>query len=278
MYRLPDDRLRPEADCQSREMGIVQLQRPVSRARFADGATGKISPMTARTITVGLLEDDVDQAVLLQHWLEEEGYSVRRFASAAAFRARKGVVLVDLLLLDWMLPDGTGIEVVKAIRGSTNPQLPVVFLTARSNDEDIVQGLREGGDDYIVKPPKRAELLARVATICRRLGLSDDAPVVVELIPYLIDFRARKVSMNGVDVEMTRREFDLAGFLFRRSERVVGRDTLLHAVWNLGANVTTRTVDTHISRLRKKLELNGEHGWRLAAIHQYGYRLERSDG
>lgn len=231
--------------------------------------------MSNSTITIGLLEDDPEQAVLLASWLEAEGYVVRQFPSAAAFRSRKGVVAIDLLLLDWMLPDATGIEIVQAIRGSASAHLPVIFLTARATEEDIVKGLSEGGDDYIVKPAKRGEFLARVGAVCRRLGVTGDVSEQVDVSPYSIDYKARKLSLNGVEIEMTQREFDLASFLFRRMDRIVGRDALLQSVWNLGSNVSTRTVDTHISRLRKKLELTGAHGWRLAAIYQYGYRLER---
>lgn len=226
-------------------------------------------------VTIGLLEDDPDQAALLSAWLEAEGYVVRQFPSAAAFRSRKGIVAIDLLLLDWMLPDATGIEIVQAIRGSASAHLPVIFLTARATQEDIVRGLSEGGDDYIVKPAKRAEFIARVAAVCRRVGVGNEASEQVDVAPYTIDFKARKIALNGVEIDMTQREFDLASFLFRRNGRIVGRDALLQSVWNLGSNVSTRTVDTHISRLRKKLELTGANGWRLAAIYQYGYRLER---
>jgi DNA-binding response OmpR family regulator len=92
----------------------------------------------------------------------------------------------------------------------------------------------------------------------------------------VIDSRRRRVGVAGKDVSLTQREFDLAMFLFRRHGRIVSRDSLLENVWNLSASVSTRTVDTHVSRLRKKLELNGEHGWRLAAIYQHGYRLEQT--
>jgi DNA-binding response OmpR family regulator len=225
-------------------------------------------------LVIGLLEDDADQAALVGQWLEESGYAVRMFRTAAEFRRRQGTSTIDLLLLDWMLPDTAGIDVLGWIRASPNARLPVIFLTARNEEEDLVRALANGGDDYVVKPAKRRELLARVNALLRRHGANGANENELDLGPYRIDMQRRRIALNGRDIELTQREFDLANFLFRRQGRIVGRDALLEHVWNLSAAVSTRTVDTHVSRLRKKLELSGEHGWRLAAIYQHGYRLE----
>lgn len=226
-------------------------------------------------LVVGLLEDDADQAAIVAQWLEEAGYTVRVFRTAAEFRRRQGAESIDLLLLDWMLPDTAGIDVLGWIRASGNSRLPVIFLTARDAEEDLVRALASGGDDYVVKPPKRGELLARVNALLRRHGVNGANESELDLGPYRIDMQRRRISINGREIELTQREFDLANFLFRRQGRIVGRDALLEHVWNLSAAVSTRTVDTHVSRLRKKLDLNGENGWRLAAIYQHGYRLEQ---
>ena len=105
-------------------------------------------------LVVGLLEDDADQAAVVAEWLEESGYTVRQFRTAAEFRRRQGSEAVDLLLLDWMLPDIAGIDVIAWIRASANSKLPVIFLTARGAEEDLVRALASGGDDYVVKPAK----------------------------------------------------------------------------------------------------------------------------
>lgn len=225
-------------------------------------------------LVIGLLEDDADQAALVGQWLEESGYAVRTFRTAAEFRRRQGTSTIDLLLLDWMLPDTAGIDVLGWIRASPNASLPVIFLTARNEEEDLVRALAKGGDDYVVKPAKRRELIARVDALLRRHGVNGDGGEI-DLPPYRIDPKRRRISVNGREIELTQREFDLANFLFRRQGRIVGRDALLENVWNLSSAVSTRTVDTHVSRLRKKLDLNGENGWRLAAIYQHGYRLEQ---
>ena len=223
---------------------------------------------------IGLLEDDADQAVLVREWLEESGYTVRVYRTASEFRRRHGGESIDLLLLDWMLPDTPGIEVLDAIRTSASGKLPVIFLPARGAEEDLVRGLASGGDDYVIKPAKKRELIARVSAVLRRHGGNGENDGELDLPPYRLDPRRRRISLNGRDVELTQREFDLANFLFRRQGRIVGREALLANVWNLSNAVSTRTVDTHVSRLRKKLDLNGENGWRLAAVYQHGYRLE----
>jgi DNA-binding response OmpR family regulator len=153
--------------------------------------------------------------------------------------------------------------------------LPVLFLTARGAEADVVHGLRSGADDYLVKPPGKAELMARIEAVLRRSGVAALDVVIRDVQPYEIDTQRRRMTLAGEEVRLTDREFDLAAFLFRRHGRVVSRDTLLLQVWNLGAGVATRTVDTHMSRLRKKLGLDGTHGWQLTAVYQHGYRLER---
>ena len=232
--------------------------------------------MSEREWTIGCLEDDPEQTALLRLWLESAGYRCAVFASAGEFRKRLGSEAVDLLMLDWNLPDATGLEVLDWIRHSPNSDLPILFLTARAEESDIVEGLQAGADDYVVKPPKQAELLARVRAALRRRGgaAESDAQSTLSLPPYSVDPQRRRISVAGAEIELTQREYELACYLIRRQGRIVSRDALLENIWNLGPSVSTRTVDTHVSRLRKKLQLSGEHGWRLTAIYQHGYRLE----
>lgn len=231
--------------------------------------------MTVRQNLIGLLEDDPDQAALFRLWLESHGYATRLYPQAGEFRRKLGAESVDLLLLDWNLPDESGIEVLRALRAS-GVRLPVIFLTARNEEEDIVAGLRAGADDYLTKPPKQGELLARVGALLRRVGFQGEQAEDEDAQPYRIEVPKRRVSLNGREILLTEREFDLALFLFRRRGRVVSRDALLEGVWNIRGDVATRTVDTHVSRLRKKLELGGENGWRLNAVYQHCYRLEQA--
>lgn len=231
--------------------------------------------MNAVTWTIGCVEDDPDQTELLRLWLEHAGYGCAVFATASDFRRRLGNEAVDLVLLDRSLPDAKGLEVLAWIRQSPNAKLPVIFLTASGDEADIIEGLAAGADDYVVKPPKQGELLARVAAVLRRRGSDADGAETIDLPPYRIDAQRRQISIHGESVELTQREYELACYLFRRQGRIVSRDALLENVWNLAGGVSTRTVDTHISRLRKKLGLAGEHGWRLTAVYQHGYRIEQ---
>ncbi len=232
--------------------------------------------MSAVTWTVGCVEDDPDQTNMLRLWLEHAGYGCAVFRTATEFRRRLGSEAVDLLLLDRSLPDASGLEVLAWIRHSANAGLPVIFLTASGEESAIVEGLAAGADDYVVKPPKQGELLARVAAVLRRRGADTDGSEALELPPYRIDPQRRQVTVGDQTVELTQREYELACYLFRRHGRIVSRDALLENVWNVGGDVSTRTVDTHISRLRKKLGLSGEHGWRLTAVYQHGYRIEQA--
>ena len=159
---------------------------------------------------------------------------------------------------------------------SGHSRLPVLFLTSRNEEEDIVAALRAGADDYLTKPPKQCELLARVGALLRRGGFQNEQSEDEDADPYRIDTTRRRVTLTGREISLTEREFELALFLFRRRGRVVSREALLEGVWNIRGDVATRTVDTHVSRLRKKLELGGEHGWRLNAVYQHGYRLEQA--
>jgi DNA-binding response OmpR family regulator len=235
--------------------------------------------MANEAVVVGLLEDDRDQAELYRAWLEQAGFLVRAYAEVKDFRRRLGAESIDLLLLDWNLGEGSGLDLLEWLRQSAHARLPVIFLTARTAEEDIVSGLKAGADDYVVKPAKASELIARIQTVLRRSGVANTpsgggGAWVEEVLPYKFDLDKRSVTLNGELIELTDREFDLASYLFRRHGRIVSRAALLENVWNLGGDVNTRTVDTHVSRLRKKMALTGESGWVLSAVYQHGYRLE----
>jgi len=230
---------------------------------------------TDSSLTIGLLEDDEDQAALFASWLSHAGFSCRVFAQGIDLRRRVGSEPLDALILDWNLPDEDGITILRWLRESGFRQLPVLFLTGRDEESDIVAGLSEGADDYLVKPPRQGELLARLNVLLRRIGLGEDTQALDDIAPFLLDAGRRRLSLAGQEISLTDREFDLAQYLFRRRGQVVSRESLLRHVWKIHSAVATRTVDTHVSRLRRKLELNGEHGWRLTAVYQHGYRLEQ---
>jgi DNA-binding response OmpR family regulator len=223
---------------------------------------------------IAYLEDDPDQAALMRAWLEDGGHVCHHFDRGHALQRSLATESYDLFVLDWELPDTDGVQVLQDIRARA-PRAPVIFTTARNRDEDVVRVLQAGADDYIAKPVRRGELLARIEAVTRRLQAPQAATEVLEHPPFRVDRRARTVTRGGERLTLTDKEFALAEFLFLNAGRVVSRQHLLEAVWGLGAKANTRTADTHISRLRGKLGLGRDSGWQITAVHQFGYRLER---
>jgi DNA-binding response OmpR family regulator len=224
---------------------------------------------------IAYLEDDADQAALVRTWLEAGGHTCHPFDRGHALLRSLAHESFDLYLLDWELPDADGIEVLGEIRARA-PRAPVIFATARDRDEDIVRVLQAGADDYITKPVRRGELLARIEAVSRRVQGAGSAPEVLEHPPFRVHRGARSVERNGERLPLTDKEYALAEFLFLNAGKVVSRQHLLEAVWGRDANTNSRTVDTHMSRLRGKLGLGTDVGWQVVSVHQFGYRLERT--
>lgn len=225
-------------------------------------------------LRVAVLEDDVEMRTAVAGWLTEVGFDVHEFGMGADFTRILARESFDLCLLDGNLPDTQGLDVLSWLRDDRRDQTPAMFLTARDAEEDIVAALQGGADDYLIKPVRRAELLARIDAVLRRTQ-----PAALEeqfaVGPYQFDLASKQVLMNGAGVELTDKEFELSLFLFRNVGRLVSRGHLLAAVWGRNPAVATRTVDTHISRVRTKLNLRPEQGFRLTPTYNYGYRLER---
>lgn len=222
-----------------------------------------------------ILEDDRDQADLLIAWLEEAGHQCDVFPDGTAFIRAYNKDSYDLVLLDWMVPKLSGIEVLKHLRTHLDAVVPVVFITQRDSEEDIVEALQAGADDYMAKPVRHMETMARVNAIARRMGFGDEhTSDEYDCPPYKIDTKLREVSLNDDVVEMTQKEYELTLFLFKNLGRVISRGHLLEMVWGTSSSLNTRTVDTHISRLRSKLALDSQDNWKLTSVYRHGYRLE----
>jgi len=223
---------------------------------------------------IGIAEDDPDQAALISLWLEGAGHGVRAFGTAATYIDALKKERFDLLLIDWMLPDGTGADLLQWTRNNLGWEIPVLVVTSRDDEETVVAALQAGADDYVVKPPKPMELLARVAALGRRVR-SGGLPVL-HLGAFEIDIPRQRLVLDGEPVVLTQKEFDLSAYLFQNPGKLLSRDHLLNKIWGINADVDTRTVDTHISRLRKKLGLDGSKGWKLVPVYGVGYRFERT--
>jgi len=170
-----------------------------------------------------------------------------------------------------MLPDMSGLDVLQRLR-ALEQRAPVLFVTSRDAEADIVQALSHGADDYLVKPPRPGELLARVQALARRAsGASPDA--VFTMGRYAFDPSRAQVRLQDEVLALTQRQFALALVLFRNPGRLLSRQYLLETVWGLNATVQTRTLDIHVSQLRTALRLS-DNGWRIHSIYAHGYRLE----
>lgn len=182
----------------------------------------------------------------------------------------------DTFLIDWTLPDQNGHEILRWLRQDRGETVPVIFVTSRNAEEDVVAGLDAGADDYMVKPIRRRELLSRLEAIWRRNRQYDAGHETIEVAPYRLDLKHRTIARDGKLLEsLTDKEFSLAVFLFQNVGRLLSRGHLLEAIWGINAAIPTRTLDTHVSRLRKKLELYPANGFRLVPAYNYGYRLDR---
>jgi two-component system response regulator RegX3 len=224
---------------------------------------------------IAILEDDASQADLVRVWLAGAGHTCHTFHRGREFMRAMARDTFDLLLLDWELPDVNGDAVLGWVRVNVRDNLPVLFTTARDSEQDIVRALKEGADDYLVKPLRKQELLARIEALGRRSKPQARLSDVLRVGGFEIDLGRRTVLRNGRAVELTQKDFDLAVFLFRNVGNLVSRGHILESVWGRSPDLNTRTVDTHVSRLRSKLGLVPENGWRLTAVYQHGYRLEQ---
>ena len=220
-----------------------------------------------------VMEDEDALATLLQYNLEKEGYDV-----VVAADGEEGLVQIDerqpdLVLLDWMLPKVSGIEVCRRIRGRPETRnLPIIMLTARGEESDRVRGLDTGADDYLTKPFSMTELIARIRAVLRRIrpGLADDRVGHGDIV---IDRVAHRVKRSGQEVHLGPTEFRLLDHFMRHPGRVFSREQLLDAVWGSDVYVEARTVDVHVGRLRKALDV-GESANPIRTVRSAGYSLD----
>ena len=223
---------------------------------------------------IALLEDEIDQAKNLSDLLVSAKHHCEYFHTGKAFIYAVLHNSYDLLILDWQLPDTDGTEVLKTIRSQLNWRIPVIFLTSRDSETDIITALDAGADDYLVKPARTGELNARINALSRRIGNETEQQESLVIGPYEINLVKRTILVSGEAVSLTDKDFDLAVFMFQNIGRLLSRDFLLECVWGISIDINTRTVDTHVSRLRRKLNIRPENGFRIKTIYQHGYRLE----
>ncbi len=223
-----------------------------------------------------IIEDNEDLAFGLRNNLEIEGYEIETASTGKDGLRQAAEFGPDLILLDLMMPEMDGFEVLESLR-KNDDSTPVLILTARGEELDKVRGLRSGADDYVTKPFGLMELLARVEALLRRSGnpdtVSTAASAVVRVGDIDINPDARSVEKNGRPVELAPKEFDLLLELIRNNGAVVSRLDLMKTVWGHSSVVVSRTVDTHIAELRRKLEDDPANPRLIITVRKAGYRI-----
>jgi DNA-binding response OmpR family regulator len=222
---------------------------------------------------IAVLDHEPDQLQLINQAMAGFGHECHPYTEGRTLLQALRRQTFDLLILDWGLPDIRGIDVVKTVRNDLKSRLPILFVNAQRDDPEVVEGLNAGADDFMANPDHAKELEARVNALLRR---SYPAQHEAELVfgDYHFFPPSRVLKVRGVQVDLKNREYELALFLFQNLGRLLSREYLHEAVWGLGVEALSRSLDTHISRLRTKLALRPSSGFLLLAIYGMGYRLE----
>lgn len=215
-----------------------------------------------------LVEDDISLGESLRDYLEGEGFSVSWQKSISEAKIESDKKVFDLAILDWMLPDGQGIDLLKD--WSKIKDFPIIMLTARADLLDKVIGLESGASDYLTKPFEARELVARIRAQLRGTGIIKDEEEVIQRGGLEINGLTREVTFNGEDIYMTKMEFNLLKLLAEKPGRPYTRDELLNKVWGFEFTPSTRTVDTHVLQLRQKLSEN-----LIETVRGIGYRFTK---
>jgi two-component system phosphate regulon response regulator PhoB len=224
------------------------------------------------SVSIHIVEDEQPIITLVKYNLEKEGYKV-----SFSDNGNDGIEDIkklspDLVLLDWMLPDFSGVEICKSLKKDTKfKDIPIIMLTAKGEDEDKIKGLNSGADDYITKPFSFPELLARIKALLRRSKPSVVSDIV-EFEDLKVDRITRRVFRKDKEIHLGPKEYDLINFFIKNPKRVYSRDQILENVWSDNINVETRTVDVHIRRLRQSINIDGFKEL-IRTVRSAGYSL-----
>lgn len=226
---------------------------------------------------IAALDDDIEQLELTKSTLQGMKHDCHVFTTGLALLNGLRRESFDLLVLDWELPDMSGVDIVRWVRSNVKQPVPILFVTNRRAEADIVEALQTGADDFMSKPVGVAELTARVQALLRRAYV--DPQAAEEIWGRYRFFSAEgRLEIDGRLVQLTQKQFNLALFLFRNMGRLVSRGHMLESIWQannpVGTELMSRSLDTHLSRVRTILGLRPENGFRLYAVYGQGYRFE----
>ena len=224
---------------------------------------------------IAVLDNDRSQADLICQVLSSAGHTCQTYDSGKDMLANLRKDSFDMLILDWQVADLPGGEVLRRAKEKMSATTPMMFITNSSAEDDIVAGITAGADDYMIKPLRRGELVARVHAMLRRAYPTQNGAEQLQFGPYIFETRPGRLLMDGAVIDVTHKEFYLALLFFRNIGRPLSRAYIHEAVWIRETAVPSRTMDTHVSRVRNKLQLRPENGFRLVPVYSYGYRLEK---
>ncbi len=224
---------------------------------------------------IAILEQDRAQGELICQVLTAAGHSCQAFDNARECLSQLRKETADMLVMDWNVPDMEGAEVLRRAKEKMASNAPTIFLVANNAEDDIIAGVTAGADDYLVKPLRRGELVARVSALLRRAYPSQNSAEQLQFGPYIFETRPGRLIKDGSVLDVTQKEFSLALLFFRNIGRPLSRAYIHESVWVRDTDVPSRTMDTHVSRVRNKLSLRPENGFRLVPVYSYGYRLEK---
>ncbi len=224
---------------------------------------------------IAILEPERTLAETLMNWLEDAGHSYTCCSDLAEFVACVRQAEHDMLLVDYRPLTDACYEQLEAGRFLEGRRIPMLFISQPECEQEVVFALEHGADDYMVRPLNCEELLSRIQVLIRRFAVAgfDTLPSVQTFGPFCIDHDQMLITRDGEPLSLTGKDFSLAAFMFSHQNQLLSRNRLLSEVWGVNQDVNTRTVDMHISRLRKALLLSGT-GYEIQTIHQHGYRLQ----
>jgi DNA-binding response OmpR family regulator len=241
-------------------------------ANFTVQAEVKTEPAAGKRTRILIVEDEPAMVAGLRDNFEYEGYDVISAADGAAGLERALTDNPDLVVLDVMMPQMSGLDVCKRLKAE-RPSLPIIMLTARGQEIDKVVGLELGADDYVTKPFSIRELMARVKAVLRRASPQAPAPEIYRFSDVEVNVRSNEVLRAGTPVDLSAKEFALLAYFVAHPAETLTRDRLLDAVWGYENYPNTRTVDTHIVHLRQKIEPNPEEPRFILTVHGSGYKF-----
>ena len=224
---------------------------------------------------IAVLDNDRSQADLICQVLSSAGHSCQSFEGGKELLTQMRKDSADLLIMDWPAGDGETADVLRRAKERMVPDAPTMFLVGSGAEDDIVAGMEAGADDYLVKPLRRGELVARVSALLRRAYPAQTGTEQLQFGPYVFETRPGRLLKDGNVIDVTQKEFYLALLFFRNIGRPLSRAYIHESVWVRETAVPSRTMDTHVSRVRNKLSLRPENGFRLVPVYSYGYRLEK---